>query len=124
MEAPFYPGQKIIRTGHSNRYVTKGNTYTCLNCVQCTRCGEWVVLILELPLGDDDRNNIVTCNNCDNIVVANSSHRVGNPKLFAPIEYADITADIAAGVTETKEQPDKVIIPAKPETAPCENSFS
>lgn len=103
MEAPFYVGQKVIcieagETHCGSCQVFEKMVYT-ISCPTYYYRGFEVVELSELP---------------------NSRWWA---ERFAPIQdqYADITADIAAGVTETKEQPDKVIIPAKPESVPCEN---
>lgn len=124
MEAPFFYGQRIIRIGETKEsndkiaVLTKGYVYTCAGCFKC-KCGVWKVLIKEFPTHADGK---ATCK-CGHIT-RSLKYYVGLANKFAPIEYKDVTAEIAAGVTETKEQPDQQIIPAKPETAPCENTFS
>lgn len=128
MEARFSPGQKIIRIGPSNKWFIKDNTYTVAFCEECENCHRWNVFIEELPAFFGDHFSHKICNNCGykEPVSGREKYHSGWSTNFAPIQdqYSDITAEIAAGVTETKEQPDKVIIPAKPETAPCENTFS
>lgn len=109
MEAPFSPGQKVVAIkswagtpGYMNGY-NAGDVFTVNLCKKnkLIQPFEWHCNFFERS-----EDEFYYCKN------------------FAPIEYKDFTAEIAAGSTETKEQPDKVIIPAKPEAAPCENTFS
>lgn len=125
MEAPFYVGQKVIAVKSISSRVIKGNTYIVNSMQQCPCCKDWFV-DFGAPL--EFKVNIFECHLCRyySPIPIGPNNYLCYHKYFAPIndQYADITAEIAAGATETKEQPDKVIIPAKPETAPCENSFS
>lgn len=123
MEAPFYHGQKMVCIKTVAPYIYKENIYVCDECIKCHGCGHWFVTIV----GIENTSIMFTCHKCYSIILnCKKDYKGASASNFAPIEdqYADITADIAAGVTETKEQPDKVIIPLKPEAAPCGNTFS
>jgi hypothetical protein len=96
--APFYPGQKIVRTGPSISKsslgsLINGNTYTCNECVSCS-CGEWKVYLEEFPC---ETGTNVTCN-CGRRTINEKGLALGMAKLFAPLHYSSITAELAAQV--------------------------
>lgn len=103
--APFYVGQKVIRTSTSDILI-KGETYTISEMKYCCSRWGWRLNVEEAAA------KLETCE-CGN----RNKYRFA-AKNFAPIteQYADMTASIAAGMSETKEVPDKVIIPS-PEVA-------
>lgn len=112
-QAPFFEGQRIIRIGETKEsndkiaVFTKGFVYTCAGCFKC-KCGVWKVLIKEFPVHADGK---ATCK-CGHIT-RSIKYYVGLANKFAPIQdqYEDLTREIAEGLKETKETPDKVLIP-------------
>jgi hypothetical protein len=91
--ATFYPGQKIVRMGPSNTLIKKDEVYTSNGCHTCG-CGVIKVYILELPIEEPMRQGC----DCGKSEPNRNGHYCGNAKLFAPLHYSSITAELAAQV--------------------------
>lgn len=111
MEQPFYIGQKVVAIySATNNYgfsIEKGKLYFILDLYKC-KFGFWKVDVglhdplqatTKCPCGHEWQTKQVFC----------------GAFMFAPIadQYADMTAEIAESVKETREAPDKVIAPER-----------
>lgn len=93
---PYYPGQKIVRTGPSTTFLTKGAVYTCVECVRCVKCGAWHAHVTEAP-ADVSRAYRYRCLKCDtDISGKRPPYHSGFAENFAPLQKAsaDATAEI------------------------------
>lgn len=78
---PFFNGQQIVRTGPSNPYVKKGQTYTADICIRCPKCKNWLVSIV----GALNVNRWpLRC--CETVLGSTPKHMGGYAKLFAPVQ--------------------------------------
>ena len=110
---PFAEDQRIIRIGPTKSSkaglatFVRGKVYTCAECYKC-ECGKWKVKIKEFPSFGNAKIATCVCG-----FKQHSEYYIGFAALFAPIQetYADITNEIAESMKETKERPDKVLIP-------------
>lgn len=106
--APFYIGQKVVRTGRSIGKFIKGETYTISGFHQC-KCGVWYVFIKELSIGKCK----LIHETCGNKFDVPSGPWPGLAKNFSPIQhqYSDITSELASQVTigDTADQPVRVL---------------
>lgn len=77
---PFNSGQKIVRIGPSNEYVTNGHIYEVDDCFMCS-CGGWHVTLKNFPIYKQGFN----CSYCGGHI-KHTSFRGGDAKNFAPIK--------------------------------------
>lgn len=103
-QQPFHVGQKVVAVKTVIGFYKKGNKYEVLGVVY--HCKEWFVDIGLIVLGG------TCCPHCLFKMNKNSSH-LCYAKDFVPIQdqYSDLTREIAEGLKETKETPDKILIP-------------
>lgn len=79
--APFYVGQRVVRTGPSNHIVKKGDVGTVCAMKHC-KCGKWQISLSEWPGSGPEREEVV---NCCGDVLTNEGLYWAHANKFAPI---------------------------------------
>lgn len=77
---PFHPGQRVVRTGPSTKYVNNGHTYTVTECTLC-KCGRWHIDVGIV----DERIADLHCTHCFSILVKRTDKMLYDSDKFAPI---------------------------------------
>ncbi len=102
---PFYIGQKVVAVVDSKwGYFKKGKIYSVLNIKKCN-CGKWTIYI-----GLSMSGHRQICSTCLTIIGYHGGPAFHGANFFAPIQYSNISKEIAESVKEVSECPDKIII--------------
>lgn len=105
--APFYVGQRVVCLSTSGEFV-KDKIYVVEEMFTCPGCSHWHTILINTR---ETFSNQYPCD-CGEWVETISTRFGGDVKWFVPVQYADITASLAAKATveETADQPVKHIV--------------
>jgi hypothetical protein len=107
--APFYVGQRVVRTGNTNEIVEHGKEYTVCECLICDDCGDWKVRVSGT--GTTRLKGQCSCG----ATLHTKGKYWGRAIFFAPIQpaYESATSEILSKFQPTDEKADKVLKPEK-----------
>jgi hypothetical protein len=98
-EQPFYIGQKVVCVEPVDS-LKKDIVYTVAECLQCSSCKLWHVILKEFP---SDEAIIFPCSACPS-VIKKTYYAGARHTRFAPIQhnYFDITASLAQDAVQER----------------------